>query len=183
VETFIIDKDNNFKKGATYKNVQFKKRDPVSGFIPVLKSTINDKLPCKDDYLDIFDPKTAKFKNINHKFPLATHHLAMTYTGKKYIVGLSNQVIHGINFHRGAKKITGVNQYDEKQQLIYDYSRYSNTQTNLIILNDKFQIENNFSYPSRSATSIESMIATDENTIYFFGMREDLMSIDKFSGF
>jgi len=182
-ETFIFDSENNYEKGPKYQKTVFFDKDPISGLIPVIKTkVINDYLPCFDYYFDIFNPKTSKFKNINHKFPLPTSSLYMAYINNKYVVVLSNQVFYGVDFDALGKN-KNRKRYDDNFLLRYDYDRYANYQTNILIFNDKFKLENNISYPSRFATSIESVIRTDEHTIYIVGSRENQMSIERFTGF
>ena len=72
--------------------------------------------------------------------------------------------------------------FDQNLLLNYDYNKFSGAQSYVIILNDKLDVEKNISFPSRSLTSVEALISTDED-VYFIGTRENLMSIDKFSGF
>ena len=74
-------------------------------------------------------------------------------------------------------------QYDKDLQINYDYHKYKNLQSNILVLNEKFETEKNISFPSRSASSIESMVATDEDTIFLLGSKDNLMSIDRFTGF
>jgi hypothetical protein len=141
--------------------------------------TLND-LPCQEEYFDIFDPKTTKFKNVNLKLPLSSSHLEMSYLYNKYIIHNQNRVLHGVDFDQLNKGTPEM--YDNNLLLNYDHNKFSNLQSNIIILNDKFEIEKNISFPSRSITSIDALISADED-VYFIGTRENLMSIDKFSGF
>ena len=104
----------------------------------------------------------------------------MSYLYNKYIIHNQNRVLHGVDFDQLNKGTPEM--YDNNLLLNYDHNKYSNLQSNIIILNDKFEIEKNISFPSRSITSIDALISADED-VYFIGTRENLMSIDKFSGF
>ena len=48
---------------------------------------------------------------------------------------------------------------------------------------ENFKIINNVTLSSRSYSGIESVVSTDDDTLYFFGARDNLMSIDKLTGF
>ena len=78
-------------------------------------------------------------KNINHKFPLPTSSLYMAYINNKYVVVLSNQVSYGVDFDALGKN-KNRKRYDDNFLLRYDYDRYANYQTNILIFNDKFRI-------------------------------------------
>ena len=65
----------------------------------------------------------------------------------------------------------------------YDGAKYNLDQTNILIFSDDFKIENHFNIPSRSYTGYESIVSIDDGTVYLFGAKDNLMSIDKLTGF
>ena len=76
----------------------FYEKDSNSGLIPVKKIKTLDSLPCQEDYFDMFDPKTTKFKNINLQLPLPSSNLKMSYVNNKYVIQNQNRVFHGVDF-------------------------------------------------------------------------------------
>ncbi len=51
------------------------------------------------------------------------------------------------------------------------------------MFSDDFKIEKQLSIPSRTFSAYNSIIATDNGTVYLFGTKDNLMSIDKLTGF
>ena len=97
----------------------------------------------------------------------------------KYVLIYQNQVDYGIDFSREARNFS----YDMKLNYSYDGAKYNLDQTNILILSDDFKIENHFNIPSRSYTGYESIVSIDDGTVYLFGAKDNLMSIDKLTGF
>ena len=184
-QSYIIDEKNNYTMGKKYENILFSAKSvPLkSRYIPVIKHkdiTGSYGSLCFDEYFDVFDLEKNEFKNINYRFPLEVVDLLhFVSTGKKFVLVSINEVDYGIDFTQDSPSFS----YDKNWNFSYDGAKYSLHHNNIIIFDDNFKIINNVTLSSRSYTGIESVVSTNNESVYFFGAKDNMMSIDKLTGF
>ena len=138
-----------------------------SKHIPVLQfKDTNDKLPCDDSYLSVFDTKEKNFKKTSFHFPLESESMPiMAPMGTNHILIFRNQVDYGIDFTGDKENIS----YDKYLNYSYDGAKNSIRNTNIINFSEDFKIENQLSIPSRTFTAYESVVTTDNGIVYLNG--------------
>ena len=100
-------------------------------------------------------------------------------SGNKYILFNSNTVDYGIDFSQDNVGFP----FDKDMIYFYDGGKYSIEQINIMVFDENFKITNNYTMPSRSFSGVSSVIAKDNETLYLFGSRGNMMTIDKLTGF
>ena len=98
--------------------------------------------------------------------------------GRKHVLFYQNRVDFGIDFSLEARNYS----YDKDFKFSYDGAKYNVEHTNTIIFSDDFKIENHLNIPSRTYSGYESIVTIDDGTVYLFGTKDNMMSIDKLTG-